>query len=157
MFKQIQDSTYYISEQGKIYNRKTKRFLKGSLDKNGYLRFKLNGKNVSIHRMVLETFKPIENMNLLEVNHKDGNKLNNHLDNLEWVTHRQNMEHTIHIKLSEKCSNKGIKNGNSKLTEEQVRNIRKDKRIYSEIAKDYGIVKSTVSAIKNYKLWSEVK
>ena len=40
---------------------------------------------------------------------------------------------------------------------EQVRNIRKDKRIYSEIAKDYRIMESTVSAIKNYKLWSEVK
>lgn len=83
MFKQIQKSNYFISEEGKVYNQKTNKFLSGSLDTCGYLRFRLKGKNVSIHRMVLETFNPCPNMNSLEVNHIDGNKTNNRLGNLE--------------------------------------------------------------------------
>jgi hypothetical protein len=46
----------------------------------------------TIHRLIAETFIPnIDNKP--EVNHKDGNKLNNHIDNLEWSTHKENCEH----------------------------------------------------------------
>ena len=83
MFKQFQESNYYVSEEGKVYNKKTNRYLKGSLDRSGYLRLKINGRNLAIHRIVLETFKPIKDMHLLEVNHIDGNKTNNNLNNLE--------------------------------------------------------------------------
>lgn len=157
MFKQIQDSNYYVSEEGKIFNQKTGKYLQGSLDKSGYLRFRLKGKNVSIHRMVLEAFSPRPDMTLLEVNHIDGNKTNNKLGNLEWVTHQENMTHAVHNNLTQNCSNVGIKNGRAKLTEEQVRAIRQDNRTCQEIANEYGLVKSTVSAIKNYRLWRNVK
>lgn len=157
MLKQIQKSNYYISEEGKVFNQKTGKYLQGSLDKNGYLRFRLEGKNVSIHRMVLETFDPRPNMALLEVNHIDGDKTNNKLENLEWVTHQENMQHAVKYNLTKKCSNEGIKNGRAKLTEEQVKAIRQDLRSCQKIADDYGLVKSTVSAIKNYKLWKNVK
>ena len=157
MLKQIKQSNYYISEDGKVFNQKTNKYLKGSLDKDGYLRFKLEGKNVSIHRMVLETFKPIEDMSYFEVNHINGIKTDNRLENLEWVTHQENMKHMVKTNLSQKCSNKGSINGRAKLTEQQVKNIRQDTRNYQKIANDYGVTKSTISAIKNYKLWSHVK
>lgn len=157
MFKQIRDTNYYVSDEGKIFNQKTKRYLNGSLDKNGYLRFRLENRNVSIHRMVLETFNPRDDMNLLEVNHINGIKADNRLVNLEWVTHQDNMNHAKQIELTKKCSNQGIANGRAKLTEEQVKAIRQDKRTYQKIADEYHITKSTISAIKNYKLWSHVK
>lgn len=157
MFKQIQKSNYFISEEGKVYNQKTNKFLSGSLDTCGYLRFRLKGKNVSIHRMVLETFNPCPNMNSLEVNHIDGNKTNNRLGNLEWVTHQENMTHAVKTKLTKNCSRAGIKNNKAKLTEEQVKAIRQDNRTCQEIANEYGLVKSTISAIKNYRLWKNVK
>lgn len=157
MLKQIKKTNYYVSEEGKIFNQKTKKYLNGSLDKNGYLRFRLEGKNVSIHRMVMETFKPREDMNLLEVNHINGVKTDNRLENLEWVTHKENMTHAVKTELTANCSNKGLKNGRAKLNEEQVIAIRKDKRSYQTIANEYQVAKSTISAIKNYKLWSFVK
>ena len=51
-------------------------------------------KTFSIHRLVAETFLP-EHGERMEVNHKDGNKHNNHLDNLEWVEQKQNLYHAI--------------------------------------------------------------
>lgn len=78
-----------------IYKEKV---LKPSENKNGYYSVKLKGKPFKIHRLVLETFYPINN-SLLEINHIDSNKANNKLENLEWVTHKQNMEHASINKL----------------------------------------------------------
>lgn len=50
-------------------------------------------KQFYIHRLVMENFCPIENMELLDVNHKDENKSNNHISNLEWMTHKDNMNY----------------------------------------------------------------
>lgn len=58
----------------------------------GYCKIAHNGKFVSVHRLVAQAFIPNEN-NLPEVNHKDGNKLNNASENLEWCTRSQNMKH----------------------------------------------------------------
>jgi hypothetical protein len=68
---------------------------------HGYINVTLNkgckskrGKNYYIHILVAENFIPnIENKS--EVNHKDGNKKNNSIDNLEWVTRKENMEHAF--------------------------------------------------------------
>lgn len=46
-----------------------------------------------IHRLVMENFCPVENMNVLDVNHKDENKSNNHISNLEWMTHKDNLNY----------------------------------------------------------------
>jgi len=57
-----------------------------------YPRVKLNGKNFQVHRLLAESFIPNPN-NLPVVNHKDGNKENKSLDNLEWVTYSENTQH----------------------------------------------------------------
>jgi hypothetical protein len=88
---------YHISDHGRIKSFKwgKEKNLKPHLS-NGYLRIgictKGKRKLVKVHRLVAKAF--IENTeNKLEINHKDGNKLNNHIDNLEWSTRKENINH----------------------------------------------------------------
>lgn len=83
---------YQVSNKGNVkslnYNRTgEEKIKKPKVNRNGYLRVKLhrdgNCKTLLIHRLVLMTFNPIDNMDKFEVNHKDENKQNNCLSNLE--------------------------------------------------------------------------
>ena len=84
---------YTIDTKGDVVNQTTKQMLKGSIGVNGYkyYRLSLNNKKKMFyaHRLVAEAFIPNPS-NLPVVNHKDGNKLNNNIDNLEWVTYSDN-------------------------------------------------------------------
>ena len=59
------------------------------------IRFALKGTNFYVHRLVAAAF--LGQREHLYVNHKDGNKFNNHIDNLEWVTPSENMLHSTHV------------------------------------------------------------
>lgn len=102
------ETNYYVYEDGKIYNKKTKRFLNGSVFNNGYRFVSLSvdnkAKNYLLHRIVAQAFIPNPN-NLPQVNHIDGNKLNNHKRNLEWVTSKQNTQHAYKNGLVSKKKN----------------------------------------------------
>ena len=86
---------YYVTKCGKVFTKKGKE-VKMHINKNGYKAFGIheNGKNTTIrlHRALAICFIPNPN-NLPMVNHKDGCKTNNNLDNLEWVTAQQNVQH----------------------------------------------------------------
>lgn len=87
---------YMIDENGNVFNINTKKFLHGSIGQGGYRYYRLskNGKKKMFyaHRLVAEYF--IDNpLNLPVVNHKDGNKINNNLHNLEWVSYSDNTKH----------------------------------------------------------------
>ena len=86
-------TNYEVSKDGLIRNRKTKRILKGSDSGNGYIIVTLTVHGVAkkhyVHRLVALTFIPNPN-NLPQVNHKDENKTNNSVDNLEWCTAKYN-------------------------------------------------------------------
>lgn len=71
-----------------VYGRE----LKPGRCSDGYLTVKIRGKSEYVHRLVANTFLYRPN-NEYEVNHKDENKQNNHVSNLEWVTHQQNCDH----------------------------------------------------------------
>lgn len=93
MWKKIDDVFgYSINECGYVRNDKNGKILKGIHTYNGYLRVCIGGKSRRIHRLVAEAFIPNPD-DLSEVNHKDGDKDNNCADNLEWCTHKQNIEH----------------------------------------------------------------
>lgn len=151
---------HFISTNGRVFswNNKHKKckFLSPAIDKYGY--YKINIKkdaktiNKYVHRMVAEVF--IENpLNLMIVNHKDGNKLNNLTDNLEWCTTQQNTKHSIESGLT---NFKGSNNPNSKISSETVRSI---KEKYSsgirikEISSEYGLLFGHVSKIVNGRIW----
>ena len=111
--KQYQDTDYYVTETGEVWSKKygDLRKLKPGKDKDGYLQviLMINGKRIKkfVHRLVGETF--ISNLeNLKDINHLDGNKLNNNINNLQWCTHANNMKHGYQFGL---INNKGEKNG----------------------------------------------
>lgn len=91
------ETNYLINELGKIYNKKTNKELTGCIKKNGYKSVKLTiegkKKDFLVHRLVALTFLPNPS-NLPQVNHKDRNKINNEVSNLEWINVSNNVKHS---------------------------------------------------------------
>lgn len=87
------EGRYAITSCGKVWSYRSKKFLKPS-SCSGYLRVTLSKDNkqesLFIHRLVLETYCPIEGMEKFQVNHKDEIKEHNYLNNLEWLTRKEN-------------------------------------------------------------------
>lgn len=159
-------STYKVIEKsnGKKYTRVSK-ILKHAIDKSGYLRVAVsfNGelKTQKVHRLVAWCFVNGDK-DATEVNHKDGNKLNNHYSNLEWVNRSENMKHAYSNKLIN--PKRGESNGNSKLNAEQVKEIRQvaesSGRYYGrkELANKYGVSECRIKEIvtKRKNNWQNV-
>lgn len=104
--QQPKHSNYQVSSSGDVchFNSTTNR--KTRLDKDGYLRLNVHyfGKviAVKVHTFVAETF--LENPNNLKtVNHKDGNKNNNKVENLEWLSAGDNTKHGFQSGLQPMC------------------------------------------------------
>jgi transcriptional antiterminator len=88
--------TVIVLENGKVY-RELKdrcRLIKGTLRNNGYLQLTIKNKTIKVHRLVIEAFKGKSD---LTVDHIDGNKLNNSLDNLQYLTREENLIKSIAI------------------------------------------------------------
>lgn len=99
LWKKVENSCYEISNIGNIKNSKTLKILKQSLDRYGYPRvsFYDNDKKLvyrTTHRLVAMAWIPNEDLTL-QVNHKDGNKQNNCVENLEWVSAKKNIIHSF--------------------------------------------------------------
>ena len=157
------EDSYQISDFGRIF---TKRRLVGNqiyygkelvpqLTNDGYLKVTLckNGesKKFYLHRLVALQF--IDNStNLPQVNHKDGNKLNNTVTNLEWCTKIENQNHAVRTGLMQR----GQDRPSAKLTEEQVLEIYKLKGILKsqDIANKYNVSKNTINCILRGSKWS---
>ncbi len=130
--------------------------LKPNYAPSGYVSVQLsNRRRVTIHRLVMATF--VGPARGREVNHINGIKDDNRLENLEYCTRSENMKHAFASGLQ---SNKGERHSQSLLTEGDVR------KIYAlamsgipqpEIAKSFGIYQSVVSRIKSRKAWAHVE
>lgn len=149
------DKLYIIRDNGEIVNRKKNRALTATPARNGYLQVSVFGKHELVHRLVAMKFIPNPN-NLPEVNHKDGNKLNNNASNLEWISRLDNMRHAWASGLFGD-HNKGSKNPSAKLNESLNSQI---KIMYShgnytmrDLAKQFNVSCSTICYIINGKTW----
>ena len=103
--KKVKSNYYIISNYGRIYNIRDKRFIKGSITRKGYLRVNLASPKrgegrLLVHRLVCDAFKLYKHNDKDTVNHIDGNKLNNRLDNLEWADYREQVNHAFSIGLN---------------------------------------------------------
>ncbi|HFJ9472606.1 TPA: NUMOD4 domain-containing protein [Bacillus paranthracis] len=141
----------YKSERIKSLVVSTKGYVRVCLSKNG------KAKTLLVHRVVAKAF--INNPdNKAQVNHINGIKTDNRKDNLEWVSLQDNNKHAHKNGLI--ADNSGSKNGLSKLTEENVIEIR---RLYSngdisqsKLAKRYGVAQSLINRIIVRKLWTHI-
>ena len=91
------EGRYAITEDGRVWSYIRKRFIKSFIKDNGYLQTLLVDKDgnkhaLKNHRLVAETYIPNPE-GLTDVNHKDENKLNNNVSNLEWMSHEDNMNY----------------------------------------------------------------
>lgn len=142
-------SDYTITKNGEIINNKTGKKIKPQPNGKGYLRVSIGGKLKFVHRLVAEKYIPNPE-NKPQVNHKDGNKLNNCVDNLEWVTNMQNRQHAVKNLLhlsGERCPW-------SKLTQKDVDYIRENKHYTAkQIAEKFNVSVSQIRAIRRNESW----
>ncbi len=131
---------------------------KGRVEQGNYLTVTIRGVNYSVHRLVAMAWLKGEN-ETLQVNHKDGNKQNNHVDNLEWVTNLENRRHAQALGLFPVTN--GENHGKSKLTLAQVIEIKQELKGYrrgllTKLAQKYGVLTTTISEIKAGRSWGHV-
>jgi len=147
---------YEVSNYGNVKRNNKLRSIKPK--KTGYVRIDLYNKGFFkyffIHRLVAEAF--LDNLeNKPQVNHINGIKNDNRVENLEWVTASENIVHAINNNLI--IPPVGEKQGVSKLTVEDVLNIRKDTTTKKYIlAEKYNVSRGLISDILNFKRWKHV-
>jgi hypothetical protein len=144
--RQYKDTPYFVTEDGKVFGSRGFE-LKLNINSSKYFTIrceKLN-KSFSVHRMIAETYIP-NPQNKPQVNHIDGNRLNNHISNLEWVTRSENMRHSVYT-LGKK--NKG------KLSNDDVEYIKNNYkmrtkgRTQNDLAKKFGVTQGAIRYILN--------
>ena len=158
------EGLYQVSNMGRVksFHNGKELVMKITFDRCGYAHVVLvkNGvrKTHRVHILVAKAF--IENTeNKPEVNHKDGNKWNCRVDNLEWVTKSENQQHAVKTGLQKS----GVDSPKAKFTEDQVREIRRicildDKEFgINALARKYDVRKSVIGNIVHGKTYKNVK
>ena len=139
---------YAFTSNGKVYSYKTNQWLSTKVTPNGYVQATLRAynKTIYVHRMVADLFCTGGTGN--QVNHKDGNKTNNHYKNLEWLSAQENRQHAFSTGLQ--TMPKGDACWNTKIPAAQHEDIvtfRKEGKTHRAIAKIVGCSRSRIGQI----------
>jgi len=162
VYNGITYDNFEISNTGQIRNLKTGNILKPNINKSGYYVVLLSMghrgkvKSIRVHKALAETFIPNPNPDLFNiVHHKDANKLNYNLDNLEWTTCKQNI--LYHLENAYKNNERA---NNRRLTVSDVRFIREDYKQHNhsmlELSRMFNISKTCILRIIHYKIYKDV-
>jgi hypothetical protein len=149
---------YILYSDGRVYSKYRERFLKGSPNSDGYIQVALNGKLLKLHRLIAEHFIPVDPDKLI-VNHINGIKIDNRVENLEWCTRLHNVRHAYANNLMTNAVHRGSKNGWAKLSEAQVIDIKTKLRSgmsQTAIAKEFSVHVSTIHLIKKERNWGHL-
>lgn len=143
----FRDTNYTVALDGTVINSKTNKEIKPRIMYNGYMRVKVKGKEMFVHRLIAEMYIPNPN-NYPIINHIDGNKLNNSVENLEWCTYSHNNKHAC---------NSGLNKGNLKISNDDASEIIEAYYAgvgltYKEIGKHYNVNPRTIGRIINKKI-----
>ena len=164
------EGMYQVSDRGRA-RRISKgpgtypgRLLKPYTDAYGYLRVDLrcNGKrkNATVHRLVAEAFLGPAPSPKHEVNHKNGDRVDNRVENLEWVTRSENLTHAFRVLGSRHGISQGEAHGQAKLTRRDVVEIRRlwatGDYTQAELGEMFGVTQSTIHLIVTRKHWKHV-
>lgn len=162
IFKNIKgyETIYQISNLGNVKSLKNNKLLKTRIRKNdGYVDIKLskNGKSTRflLHRLIAIAFIDNPN-NKSQINHKNGLKNDNRIENLEWCNNSENAKHAENNNLR---SHEGIKNSHAKLNELDIKFIKYwlSKNFKSvDIAKHFNITPAQIGHIKHGRSWQHV-
>ena len=146
---------YYVTTSGKVFSFKkgVLREIKQYKNEKGYCKVWLYNKGKRkmfyVHRLVLLTFKPIQNSELYEVNHKDGVTDNNNLSNLEWLTPEENMKHALEELREFHSTRENI---------EKASELFKSGMTITNIAKEIGCSRGTVyNMLEGEGLWVKLR
>ena len=153
-YYEVSDTGLVRSIDRLVHGNKHSEYLKkgkihrGRINDWGYHDVLLNRKLHRVHRLVAEHFIPNPE-NKPQVNHKNGIKMDNRVENLEWVTPSENCLHAVRNGL--RRYDTGHKHPMAKLTSEQAEQIRKatgPRGLIKKLAKEFGVGRNTIRAIR---------
>jgi len=153
-------NNYEVSNHGRIKNSNLNRILKCGHDQNGYIIFKIRDLNLhkpifhKVHRIVALYF--IDNLeNKPQVNHKNGIKSDNNVENLEWCNALENQQHARKTGLIKQSGELSVNAKLKKTDAEEIRLMKKNGATLKNICYKFKISKACASYVVNYKTYCQ--